>query len=192
MLACRHCGHENDETLAVCPECGLSLGDSPLRRGLARAWAWRGEVFRWRAVSVILVTFAIVYGLSVPLSVGLGKVLTRQGNHRMTYPPSIARLMPSPRLMYSGAFWNAVIAALCLGGRQLMRRPTRERLLAGACAVGAALLLVMRMGLGEFRRGVDPAPLLEVLLVWLPMFYCVIYAVRASRVPAAGSTGGHG
>src|SRR5262245_27536381 len=60
------------------------------------------------------------------------------------------------RVLYLGAFWNAVVAALCFAGWRLMRRQRRVYLAAGACVIVAALFIVMRTWIAALLRGQNP------------------------------------
>ena len=174
MRTCRHCGKENSDDAALCPECGLELGDSALHRAVAKAWARSMRFFRWRPASILLILLAVLYAASVLLNLWLASVHLKRGEQQMSH------------IMCWGAFWNALVAALCVVGRHLMAFQTRLRLLAGALAVTVALLVVMRASVNGFLGGKNPFLLVEALLIWLPLIYAIIYACRESnRNPAA-------
>src|SRR2546430_546890 len=113
MHTCRHCGKENAEDAALCTECGLDLGPSPLQRAAYRASAQSGRFFRWRAASIILIVLSVIYGVFTPLNLWLGSVSSHRGDQQIS------------RVLYWGAFWNGVVAILCFAGRRLMSHQTR-------------------------------------------------------------------
>lgn len=125
--------------------------------------------FRWRPVSVILILLTILYAVFTPLNLLLGSVASQRGDQQMA------------RIMYWGAFWNAVVAILCFAGRQMMRRQIQGYFAAGACAVAAALFIVMRTWVNGLLHGRNPFPVLEAILTWLPMLYAIIYALRETK-----------
>ncbi len=125
--------------------------------------------FRWRPVSVILIILAILYGVFTPLNIWLANITPQRGEQQLSH------------VLYWGAFWNAIVAILCFSGRQLIRRRTRACLALGAGVVATALFIVMRTWLGGLLQGQNPLPLTEVVLIWLPMLYAIVYALRESK-----------
>ena len=125
--------------------------------------------FRWRIVAVILVLLAAIYAVFAPLNVLLARVSAQRGDQQISHA------------LYSGAFWNAVVAVLCFVGWRLMRRQSRVYWAGGACAVAAALLIVMRVWISGLLHGRNPFPVIEAILTWLPMLYVIIFALRESR-----------
>src|SRR5258708_3116873 len=119
MQTCRHCGGENQDGSALCAKCGLDLGPSPIQRTATQV---SGRFFRLRAASLVLAVLTVMFGVLAPLNLWLGAVSSQRGDQRASHA------------LYSGAFWNAVVAILCFGGRRLMRRQIRVHLVAGACA----------------------------------------------------------
>ena len=91
-----------------------------------------------------------------------------------------------------GAFWNVVVGALCLGGRRLIKSGSRLSYGAGALAVGAALLIVMRTWLSGLLTARNPFPVVEALLIWPWLIYAFIYAssaiLKQVRAEQSGST----
>jgi hypothetical protein len=82
------------------------------------------------------------------------------------------------RFMYWGVFWNTIVAILCFTGRQMMGRQTRVHLAAGACALSAALLIVIRITVAALLNGREAYPVIEGGFIWLLMLYSIIYALR--------------
>ncbi len=118
---------------------------------------------------MILIILAILYGVFTPLNIWLANVTPQRGEQQLSH------------VLYWGAFWNAIIAILCFLARQLIQRQTRVCLALGACVIAAALFIVMRTWLGSLLQGRNPLPLTEVVLIWLPMLYAIIYALRESK-----------
>lgn len=125
--------------------------------------------FRWPIVVVILVVLALIYAMTAPLDVFLAREATQRGDLRMA------------RILYSGAFWNTIVAILCVTAWQFMRRRARVSMVTGAYAVAAALVIVMRTWVIGLFRGQNPFPLIEAVLTWLPMLYVIIFALRESK-----------
>jgi len=113
MHTCRHCGRENQDDATLCSECGLELGPSVIERAVSQVRARSGGFFRWRAASIILIILMVIYGLTSPLNIWLGSVASQRGDAQIS------------RVLYWGAFWNAVVAILCFTARRLMQRQTR-------------------------------------------------------------------
>jgi hypothetical protein len=169
MRTCRHCGTENADTGTLCTECGLELGDSPLRQTSSQLV---GRFFCWRPASIILIFLAVLYGAVALLNVWKGRDYAARGHLELSH------------FMYWGTFWNLVIAALCLTGRQVMSRRTSARLLAGAFPIAVALAISMRSWVGGLLTGRNPVPLFDIVVAWLPLLYVIIYAYRTSRTKA--------
>lgn len=172
MRACRHCGTENAEAGTLCTECGLALGDSPLRQTSSQLF---GRFFCWRPASIILIFLTVLYGAVALLNIWKGQSYAAHGYLELS------------RFAYWGAFWNLVIAALCLTGRQVMSRQTSVRLLAGAFPIVIALAISMRSWVGGLLTGRNPAPLFDIVVAWLPLLYVIIYAYRTSRTKTGPS-----
>ena len=170
MHACRHCGRENQDDATLCAECGLDLGPSDIERAVSQVRARSGGFFRGRAASILLITLTVIYGLTAPLNLWLAKVASQRGDLHVT-----------PRTMYWAAFWSAMVAILCFAAWRLMRRQSRMFFAASACAVAAALFIVMRTWVSGLLGGQNPFPVLEAVLTWLPMLYAIIYALRESK-----------
>jgi hypothetical protein len=125
--------------------------------------------FRWPIVVVILVIIGTLYAVTAPLNIFLAREATQRGHQRLAHT------------MYSGAFWNALVAVLCFTGWQVMRLKTRGRLRTGAYIIAAALAIVMRVWVSSLRYELNPFPISEAILTWLPMLYAVIFAIRESK-----------
>jgi hypothetical protein len=125
--------------------------------------------FRWKPTAILLVILIVLYGVFVPLNILLGKVAAQRGDEKVAH------------LLYQAAFWNAIIAILCFVGWRLMRRRSRVYLAAGGCAIAAALFTVMRIWINGLNQGTNPFQVVEVVLIWLPMLYAIIYAFRESK-----------
>src|SRR5258708_5342829 len=113
--------------------------------------------FRWRPVSVVLIILTIIYIVAICLSIKMAGYYSQRGDQHMA------------RYMYWGVFWNTIVAILCFTGRQMMGRQTRVHLAAGACALSAALLIVIRTTVAALLHGREAYPLIEGVLIWLPM-----------------------
>jgi hypothetical protein len=111
-----------------------------------------------------------IYGLTSPLNLWLAKVASQRGDLDLI-----------PRTLYWGAFWNAMVAVLCFTAWRLMQRQSRVYFAASACAIAAALFIVMRTWVAGLVNEQNPFPLLEAVFTWLPMLYGIIYALRESR-----------
>jgi len=174
MRACRHCGKENGDDALTCSECGLDLGDSAFHRVASQALEQSNSFFRWRPTSIVLIVLVVLYGGFAILNLWMGSVLAQRGDQQ------------TARILRSGAFWNAIVAVLCFVGRRMMGCQTRLRLLAGALAVVAAHLVVMRTWIFGLLNGQNPFPVVEALLIWPLFFYAIFWAYRESkRHPAA-------
>ena len=125
--------------------------------------------FRWRPVSILLILLALLYAALVLLNLWLASVYLKRGEQQMS------------RSMCWGAFWNTLVAVLCVVGRHLMAFQTRLRLLAGALAVTVAFLIVIRVSLNALVGGKNPFPIVEAILIWLPLIYAITYACRESN-----------
>ena len=176
MHTCRHCGRENQESATLCVECGLDLGPSAIERAVSQVRARSGGFFRWRAASILLIILTVIYGLTSPLNLWLARVASQRGDLHVT-----------PRTLYWGAFWNAMVAILCFVARRLMQRQSRVYFAASACAVAAALFMVMRTWVAGLVHGQNPFPVLDAVFTWLPMLYAIIYALRESKQADADS-----
>jgi hypothetical protein len=110
-----------------------------------------------------------VYGIFSPLNVWLGSVAAQRGQQQVS------------RVLYSGAFWNAVVAVLCFAGWRFMTSRRHSALLLGACCVVVALLIVMRVWIVGLLHGRNPLSLLEAILTWLPMLYVIVYAIGETK-----------
>jgi len=124
--------------------------------------------FRWNPTVVILIILTVLYGVVAPLNILLGSAAAQQGDQHVSH------------IWYWGAFWNAVVAILCFTGWRLMRRQSRVYLVAGACAVAAALFIVMCIWIIGLIHGRNPS-VIEAVLIWLPMLYVIIYALCESK-----------
>ncbi len=138
---------------------------------------------RWQPVAVSLIVLTVIYWGFALLNLPLARVMERQGDTRNAH------------LLLWGSFWNLIVGGLCLSGRRLMKSASRGGYLAGAVAVGAALLTVMRTWLSALLTGRDPFPFLEALLIWPWLVYALIYALRefqkqGSAEPGAPPSGG--
>ena len=129
--------------------------------------------FRWKPTVVVLIILTVLYGLFVPLNILLGRAAAQRGDQQVSH------------VLYWGVFWNAVVAMLCFTGWRLMRRQSRVYLAAGACAIAAALSIVMRTWITGLLHGQNPFPVIEVVLTWLPMLYVIIYALCESKRESA-------
>src|SRR5262245_56088024 len=125
--------------------------------------------FRRKPTVVVLIILTVLYGVFAPLNIFLGSVAAQRGDQQVSH------------VLYWGAFWNAVVAILCFTGWRLMRRQSRVYLAAGACAIAAALFIVMRTWIPGLLHGRNPFPVIEAVLTWLPMLYVIIFALRESR-----------
>jgi len=125
--------------------------------------------FRQRVASIVLIILGVLYGVFAPLNVWLGSVAAQRGDQQASH------------FLYWGAFWNAAVAILCFTAWWLMRRQSRVYLGAGACAVAAALFIVMRTWIAGLLHGRNPFPVIEAVLTWLPMLYVIIFGMRESR-----------
>ena len=127
------------------------------------------QFFRWKPSVVVLVTLTVLYGVFAPLNIFLGSAVAQRGDQQVSH------------VLYWGAFWNAVVAILCFAAWRLMRRQRRVHLAAGVCAIAAALFIVMRTWIVGLLHGRNPFPVVEAVLIWLPMLYVIIYALRESK-----------
>ncbi len=147
-------------------ECGLELGPSKLRQAVSRLSSRGAGFFRWHAVSVVLIVLTVMYGIASPLNIYLAGVSAKRGDQLISHA------------LYVGAFWNGVVAILCICGRQLLKHQTRQYFAGGAATVAMALSIVMRTWMGSLLRGLNPFPVFEVILIWLPLAYVLVYAFR--------------
>lgn len=166
MQKCRHCGKENGDDVDLCSACGLELGDSRLQRATSQSWKRRKRFFRWQPASMALIVLGVLYGVVAPLMLWLSRDYSHSGDQHLA------------RLCFWSACWYAVIAVLCIVARQSMRCPTRAHLLIGALVATAALLIVTWSWANSLRRGDHPWPALEPLLIWPPLIYAIIFALR--------------
>jgi hypothetical protein len=125
--------------------------------------------FRWQPVSIILIILTILYIVATCLSIKMAGYYSQRGDQRMA------------RFMYWGVFWNVIVATLCFTGRQMMRHQTRVHLLAGAFAMLLALLIVIRATVSALLHGREAYPVIEGILIWLPMLYAIIYGLREGK-----------
>jgi hypothetical protein len=113
-----------------------------------------------------------VYGIFSPLNLWLGAVAAQQGRQQIS------------RVLYSGAFWNGVVAVLCFASWRFMASRRHSAFLIGFCCVAAALLIVMRVWIAGLLHERNPFPLLEAILTWLPMLYVIVYAICETKQEA--------
>jgi hypothetical protein len=160
MRKCTYCGKEYAAGTSLCAVDGQPLQDvvSPPPTGMRVPKSF----FRWKPVSISLIVLAILYWAVALLNLWL--VGAHQGDTR------------NLRFLLWGSFWNLVVGSLCLGGRGLMKSGSRIGCAAGALAVSAALLVVMRNWLGGLLTGRSPFPSFEALLVWPWLIYAIVYA----------------
>ena len=112
---CPHCGQENPVDVALCSECGLELGDSPLHRAASQTWERSRRFFRWRPASICLIVLAILYWIVALLSLWTGSVLSHRGQQQMAH------------LMYWGRFGMRCCASLlCRQANYEPSDPTAE------------------------------------------------------------------
>jgi hypothetical protein len=163
VKTCRHCATGNQDDAALCIECGLELSPSPSIRAAAAATALCRRIVIWKATSVILIIVALVYWVLALVSVRMALHFSHLGNTAMA------------SFLRWGVFWNTIVAVLCFVGRLLMRRDTRISVLAGNVAVLGALLITVRNWLDASLRGRNPYPAIEILLIWLPLIYVLLY-----------------
>ncbi len=133
--------------------------------------------FRWTPVSVSLIVLAALYWGVAVLNFWLVHMLEQQGDTR------------NVRFLLWGSFWNVAVGALCLGGRRLLKSASRQAYLAGAFAIGAALLIEQRNWLGGLMTGRSGFPVLQALLIWPWMAYAVAYAVTQIQQHGAAEPG---
>jgi hypothetical protein len=173
MQTCRHCGKENEDGIALCSECGLELGPSPLARAAGQVGANTGHFFRRRPAATLLSILTALYAISVPMNLFLSEKLGERGEHELA------------QYMRYGAFWNAVIVLFGVFALLAMNRQTRKGLFTGASCIAVSLLVILRTWVGGLISGRAPFPVLEACLTWLPLLYAMIYALReGSRHPA--------
>jgi hypothetical protein len=115
-----------------------------------------------------------VYGISSPLNVWLGSVAAHRGQQQIS------------RVLYWGAFWNAVVAVLCFASWRFMASRRHIAFLLGACCVAVALLIVMRIWIVGLLHGRNPFPVVEAILTWLPMLYVIVYALSETKQKDVG------
>ena len=132
------------------------------------------QFFRWRAAGVILIILTAIYGVFSPLNIWLGSIAAHRGELQVS------------RILYSGAFWNALVAVLCFVSWRFMARRAHSSSVVGACCVAIALLIVMRIWIFGLLHGRNPFPVLEVLLTWLPMLYVIVYALSETKPKDVG------
>jgi len=126
-------------------------------------------LLRWRAAAIILIILASIYVVFTPLNIWLGNVAAHRGEQQVA------------RVLYSGAVWNAVVAALCLASWSFMKDRGKRSLLIGACCIALALFIVMRVWISGLLHGRNPFPVLEAFLTWLPMLYVLLYGVSEAK-----------
>jgi hypothetical protein len=127
------------------------------------------QFFRWKPTVVVLVILTVLYAVFAPLNIFLGSAAAQRGDQQVSH------------VLHWGAFWNAVVAILCFTAWRLMRRQRRVYLAAGVCVIAAALFIVMRTWIAGLLHGRNPFPVVEAVLIWLPMLYAIIYALRESK-----------
>jgi peptidoglycan/LPS O-acetylase OafA/YrhL len=133
--------------------------------------------FRWKPVSISLIVLAVFYWGVALLNFWLVHMLQQKGDIR------------NVRFLLWGSFWDVVIGALCLGGRRRMKSPSRQARLAGALAIGLALLIEQCNWLAGLMTGRSGFPVLEALLIWPCMAYAVAYAVTQVQEHGAAELG---
>ena len=116
--------------------------------------------FRWKPTVVVLIILIVLYGVFTPLNIFLGSAAAQRGDQHVSH------------VLRWGAFWNAVVAILCFTGWRLMRRQSRAYLAAGACAIAAALFIVMRTWIAGLIHGRNAFPVIEAALTWLADAIC--------------------
>jgi len=89
--------------------------------------------------------------------------------------------MTTAHSFYWNWFCDIFVAILLVAGRQAIGRRTRVSLICGGFAVLTAVLLLMNAAAKGVVLGHTKFLALEVLLIWLPMIYAIIYAFRESR-----------
>jgi hypothetical protein len=139
--------------------------------------------FRWKPVSLSMIVLAVLYWGVAVLNFWLVHMLEQRGDTR------------NVRFLLWGSFWNVVVGALCLGGRRVMKSASRRAYLAGALAIGAALLIEQRNWLAGLMTGRSGFPVLQAILIWPWMAYAVAYAVtqikeHGTAEPGAPPNGG--
>jgi hypothetical protein len=127
------------------------------------------QFFKWRPAAIILIVLGAVYGVFSPLNVWLGSVAAERGEQQVS------------RVLYSGAFWNAVVAVLCFASWRFIASRRHSAFLLGASCVAVALLIVMRVWIVGLLHGRNPFPLLEAILSWVPMLYVIVYAIGETK-----------
>jgi hypothetical protein len=153
-----------DQRSAADDGCALTPSVQPASRVMSTR-----HFFFWQPASVVLIILTVLYGAFAPLNVWLGSEAAQRGDQQVSH------------VLYSGAFWNAVVAVLCFTGRRFMARQSRVFFVAGAFALAAALFIVMRTWIVGLLHGRNPFPVIEAVFTWLPMLYAIIYAVRATN-----------
>jgi hypothetical protein len=138
---------------------------------------------RWQPVAVSLIVLTVIYWGFALLNLPLARVMEQRGDTRNAH------------FLLWGSFWNLVVGGLCLSGRRLMKPASRRGYLAGAFAVGAALLIIMRTWLSALLTGRNPFPFFEALLIWPWLVYAMVYAIsevqkQRRAEPAAAPNGG--
>ncbi|HTL54502.1 MAG TPA: hypothetical protein VL361_02435 [Candidatus Limnocylindrales bacterium] len=121
---------------------------------------------RWQPVALSLIALTVIYWAFALLNFPVARVMQQRGDTRNAH------------FLVWGVFWNLVVGGLCLSGWRLMKTASRGGYIAGAFAVGAALLIVMRSWLSALLTGRNPFPFLEALFIWPWLIYALIYAVR--------------
>lgn len=169
MQKCGYCGGENPDGLKRCGGCGEKLEAPAVPRQVERA-APAGGFFQRRVASMVILVPVVLYGVTAVLNLVFGiDYLHRDDTRRSGF-------------FFRGLFWNGFVVVACLIGRRLIRSSAAVDLLAGALFVAGALLVVIWQSRWEFRHGMDLSVRLEIVSIWLPMLYVIIYAWQASRV----------
>lgn len=75
------------------------------------------------------------------------------------------------------SFWDASIALLCLTGRSLLKRGTKECLTAGGFLISVALALMLRTWVPDMLTVGGPYVIGEAVLIWPWMLYSIAYAI---------------
>jgi len=174
MKRCTYCGKEYGAETSICAIDGQPVQEVVSSSPVSKSF------FRWKPLSISLIALAVLYWGVALLNLWLVRMLEQQGDTRKL------------RFLLWGAFWNVVVGALCLGGRRLIKSGSRLSYGAGALAVGASLLIVMRTWLSGLLTARNPFPVVEALLIWPWLIYAFIYAssaiLKQVRAEQSGST----
>jgi hypothetical protein len=130
-----------------------------------------------------LIALTVIYWAFALLNFPLARLMERRGDAR------------NGHFLVLGSFWNMVVGGLCLSGRRQMRSAGREGYIAAEFAVGAALVIVMRIWLSALSTGRNPFPFLEALFIWAWLIYALFHAIRELQKqrdaePGAAPNGG--